>query len=82
MAPSSRTIDCLVVDIHLGGLSGLDLQEGLASAGSPIPVVFITAHDDGVTRERARRSGAVEYLAKPFDEVALIDAIERAIGRG
>jgi len=80
MAPRSRAIDCLVVDIRLGGLSGLDLQEGLASAGSRIPVIFITAHDDAATRERARRSGAVEYLAKPFDEGALIDAIERAIG--
>ena len=77
----SRTIDCLVVDIHLGGVSGLDLQEGLARSGSSIPVIFITAYDDGATRERARRSGAVEYLTKPFDEGALIDAIHRAIGR-
>jgi FixJ family two-component response regulator len=77
----SRTVDCLVVDIHLGGVSGLDLHEGLVRAGSPIPVVFITAYDDGATRERARRSGAVEYLTKPFDEGALIDAIHRAIGR-
>jgi FixJ family two-component response regulator len=77
----SRTIDCLVVDVHLGGVSGLDLQEGLARSGASIPVIFITAYDDGPTRERARRSGAVEYLTKPFDEGALIDAIHRAIGR-
>ena len=77
----SRPIDCLVVDVHLSGLSGLDLQEGLARSGSSIPVIFITAYDDGPTRERARRSGAVEYLLKPFDEGALIDAIHRAIGR-
>jgi FixJ family two-component response regulator len=77
----TRTIACLVVDVHLSGLSGLDLQEALASSGSSIPVIFITAYDDGPTRERARRSGAVEYLTKPFDEEALIDAIHRAIGR-
>ena len=80
-APRPRTIDCLVVDVHLGGVSGLDLQEGLASTGSSIPIIFITAYDDGPTRERARRGGAVEYLTKPFDEEALIDAIHRAIGR-
>ena len=77
----ARTVDCLVVDVHLGGVSGLDLHEGLVRSGSPIPVVFITAYDDGPTRERARRSGAVEYLTKPFDEEVLIDAIRRAIGR-
>ena len=75
------TVDCLVVDVHLGAVSGLDLHEGLVRSGSPIPVIFITAFDDGPTRERARRSGAVEYLTKPFDEGALIDAIRRAIGR-
>jgi FixJ family two-component response regulator len=80
-SPRSRTVDCLVVDINLGGVSGLDLHEGLVRSGSPIPVVFITAYDDGPTRERARRSGAVEYLTKPFDEGALIDALRRAIGR-
>jgi FixJ family two-component response regulator len=80
-APRSRTVDCLVVDINLGEVSGLDLHEGLVRSGSRIPVVFITAYDDGPTRERARRSGAVEYLTKPFDERALIDAIRRAIGR-
>jgi FixJ family two-component response regulator len=80
-SPRSRTIACLVVDVHLGGVSGLDLHEGLARSGPSIPVIFITAYDDGLTRERARRSGAVEYLTKPFDDDALIDAIHRAIGR-
>jgi FixJ family two-component response regulator len=80
-SPRSRTIGCLIVDVHLGGVSGLDLHEGLVRSGSAIPVVFITAYDDGPTRERARKSGAVEYLTKPFDEEALIDAIHRAVGR-
>jgi FixJ family two-component response regulator len=74
--------DCLVLDVHLGGLSGLDLQEQLATSGVRTPVVIITAHDDRRTRERAQRAGAVEYLRKPFDDESLIDAIHRAIGEG
>jgi FixJ family two-component response regulator len=72
--------DCLVLDVHLGGLSGLDLQEHLATSGIRTPVVIITAHDDPPTRDRARRAGVVEYLRKPFDDDALIAAIHRAIG--
>jgi FixJ family two-component response regulator len=72
--------DCLVLDVHLGGLSGLDLQEQLATSGVRTPVVIITAHDDAPTRERARRAGAIEYLRKPFDDDSLIAAIHRAIG--
>ncbi len=72
--------DCLVLDVHLRGQSGLDLQERLAAAGVRTPVVIITAHDDPPTRQRARRLGAVEYLRKPFDDDFLIDAIHKAIG--
>jgi FixJ family two-component response regulator len=72
--------DCLVLDVHLGGLSGLDLQERLAQSGVRTPIVIITAHDDSPTRERARRAGAVEYLRKPFDDESLVDAIHKAIG--
>lgn len=73
-------IDCLLLDIHMGGLSGFDLQERLAAQHSPMTVIFITAHDDVPTRERARKSGAVAYIRKPFDEHALIGAIEKAFG--
>jgi len=72
--------DCLVLDVHLSGLSGLELQERLATSGVSTPVVIITAHDEAPTRERARRAGAVEYLRKPFDDDSLIDAIHKAIG--
>jgi FixJ family two-component response regulator len=72
--------DCLVLDVHLSGLSGLDLQEQLMASGVRTPVVIITAHDDPPTRERARRAGAVEYVRKPFDDDTLIAAIHRAIG--
>lgn len=72
-------IRCLALDIHLDGLSGFDLQERLAAAHSRMPIIFITALDDVRTRERARRAGAVDYLRKPFDEQALIAAINRAL---
>ena len=74
-------IECLVLDVHLGGLSGFDLHARLASAGCRIPVVFITAHDDPLTRERARQAGAVDYLRKPFNDESLIAGINRALDR-
>jgi FixJ family two-component response regulator len=72
--------DCIVLDVHLGGLSGLDLQERLARSGTGAPVVIITAHDDPPTRERAERAGAIAYLPKPFDDDSLIAAIHKAMG--
>lgn len=74
-----ETISCLVLDIQMPGLSGFDLQERLADAGLSIPIIFITAHDDALTRERARK-GAVAYLPKPFDAHSLLKAIARALG--
>jgi two-component system, LuxR family, response regulator FixJ len=73
--------DCLVLDIRLEGMSGVELQERLLAAGSTIPVVFMTGHDDASLRERAMRAGAVDYLRKPFDDESLLDAIKRSIGR-
>ena len=75
-----RTADCLVLDVHLGGISGFDLCEALSASGTRIPVIFITAHDDTSTRERARRAGAAAYLSKPFDDQALIGAVCAAMG--
>jgi FixJ family two-component response regulator len=75
------TAGCLVLDVHLGGLSGFELHERLVAEGTPIPTVFITAHDDAVTRERAARAGAVAYLRKPFDDDSLISAVRLALGR-
>jgi FixJ family two-component response regulator len=74
---SARATACLVLDVYLGGMSGFDLQQRLATAGVPIPAIFITAHDDPVTRERAR--SGVAYLQKPFREDALIGAIRQAL---
>jgi FixJ family two-component response regulator len=74
---SARGTACLVLDVHLGGMSGFDLQQQLATAGRLIPTIFITAHDDSVTRERAR--SGVAYLRKPFREEALVAAIRKAL---
>lgn len=77
--PSSR-IGCLILDIHLDGMNGFELQERLASDHISIPIIFITAHDDAATRERIRESGAAGYLGKPFEPQALLDAIHRVAG--
>lgn len=63
--------DCIVLDIHLGGLSGFDLQDRLAAEGAAPPIIFITAHDD-MLAERARSDGASGYLRKPFETNALV----------
>lgn len=72
---------CIVLDIKLPGISGLDLAEKLASSGDHHPVIFITAHDTPQWQERAARMGAVAYLRKPFDERLLLDALEAAFRR-
>jgi FixJ family two-component response regulator len=80
-ARNVASVGCLVVDVHLGGLSGFELHDRLVSAGRRIPVVFITAHDDSLTRERARRAGAIDYLRKPFNDELLIAGINRALAQ-
>ena len=77
---SAGATACLVLDVHLGGMSGFDLQKRLTATGAPIPTIFITAHDDPVTRARAR--SGVAYLRKPFREDALIGAIRQALESG
>ncbi len=67
---------CLILDIQMPGLSGLDLQRELQAAGSTLPVIFITAFDSAETREEARSLGAAGYFQKPVDDQALLDAIQ------
>jgi len=75
-----RTV-CLVLDIHLnGGMSGFELQAQLTADRVAIPIIFITAHDDVLTRERIEKSGAAAYLCKPFNDELLLDAIRGAAG--
>lgn len=70
---------CLVLDVRLPGMSGLDFQDELARAGIPIPIIFITGHGDIPMTVKAMRSGAAEFLPKPFDDDALLDAIRHAL---
>lgn len=77
----TRLPDCLVLDVRLPGLSGLQLQERLASVGRHIPIVFITAHADEHVRRQALAAGALDCLTKPFDEQVLLDALAAALGQ-
>ncbi|HYR88094.1 MAG TPA: response regulator [Terriglobia bacterium] len=70
---------CLILDVRLPGLSGLDLQKELARAGIEIPIIFITAHGDIPMSVRAMKAGAVEFLTKPFRDQDLLDAIHAAL---
>jgi FixJ family two-component response regulator len=70
---------CLVLDIRLPGLGGLDLQAELANAGFPIPIIFITGHADVPMSVRAMKAGAVDFLTKPFRDQELLDAVTRAL---
>jgi FixJ family two-component response regulator len=72
---------CLVLDIRLPGISGLDLQHELKRAGIKIPIIFISAHADIPMSVRAMKSGAFEFLTKPFREQDLLDVIQRALSR-
>src|SRR5579859_5557515 len=72
---------CLVLDVRLPQMSGLDLQRRLADTGVQIPIIFITAHGDIPMSVRALKSGAVEFLTKPFRDQDLLDAIQQALQR-
>lgn len=67
----------LVLDIHLGGMSGIELRRRMSAAKVTLPVVFITAYDDEITRKEALAAGCVDYLQKPFDASRLIGSVER-----
>jgi FixJ family two-component response regulator len=75
------TTGCLIADIQMPSMSGLDLQSKLKSDHCPIPTIFITAHGDEKIRLQAMRSGAVKFLEKPFDGDALIEVVRVALGR-
>jgi FixJ family two-component response regulator len=76
---SVQTATCLLLDIHLGGISGLELRRRLAASGSKCPVIFMTAHDDETTHNKAMDVGCVAYLRKPFAGHVLLDAIGKAV---
>jgi FixJ family two-component response regulator len=70
---------CLIADIRMPGISGLELQAKLNADRCRIPIIFITAHGDEKMRMQAMRGGAVEFLAKPFDDEALLDSVRAAL---
>jgi len=72
---------CVILDVRLPGMSGLDVQRRLNEAGIQIPVIFVTGHGDIPMTVEAMKSGAVEFLTKPFRDQDLVDAIQRALGR-
>jgi FixJ family two-component response regulator len=71
-------VDCLLVDIHLGGMSGIELWHHLTASGCKLPVIFMTAFDDEATRMQAQSTGCVAFLHKPFAANLLLGAIEQA----
>ena len=77
--PNLDAPSCLVLDVRLPGLSGLDLQRELAAAGWKIPIIFMTGHGDIPMSVQAMKAGAVEFLTKPFRERDLLDAIAQAL---
>ena len=77
-----RNTDCLILDVRMPGMNGLELQRQLAATDRKIPVIFITAHGDDEVRSRALNGGAVDYLLKPFSEEALLNAIDAALKSG
>jgi len=74
-----RQTACLIVDIRMPGMSGLELQAKLNAEHCRIPTIFITAHGDTKMRMQALRAGAVEFLAKPFDDEVLLDSVRAAL---
>ena len=76
---AATQVDCLLLDIHLGGVSGIELRQRLKDSGSMLPVIFMTALDDEAMRGQALKAGCVAFLRKPFQARQLIDAIKKAV---
>ena len=70
---------CAILDMKLPGMNGLDLQQRLITSSRPMPIVFVSAHDEAVTRANALRAGAIAFLKKPFDNSTLLDALHQSI---
>lgn len=78
-SPLKQDTHCLILDLRMPGMNGLEMQRRLITERCKIPIVFITAYEDKKTREEALRRGAIEFLSKPFKEDALLEAIQRSL---
>jgi FixJ family two-component response regulator len=78
---ADHTPDCLILDVCMPGVTGLDVQRHIARTGAKVPIVVITAHDDSDLRERCETAGAAAYLQKPVDDQVLLDAVATAVRR-
>ena len=78
-AMPSHQIDCVVLDVQMPGLNGLDVQQRLQKSGHGLPIIFITAHDEVNVRERALAGGAVAFVRKPFNDELLIKTLRAAL---
>jgi FixJ family two-component response regulator len=74
-----RDAVCLITDIRMPGMSGLELQQTLNAKACGVPIIFITAHGNARMRSEAMRAGAMEFLAKPFDDEVLLDSVRAAL---
>jgi FixJ family two-component response regulator len=80
-SPRSDSPSCLILDVRLPGISGLDLQHELKKGKISIPIIFLTAHADVPMSVKAMKSGAIEFLTKPFRQQDLLDAVQRSLAR-
>ena len=78
---SQNICDCLILDVRMPRVDGLEVQDRLRASGAQIPVVFITAHEDAAAREQAMKAGAVAFIQKPFEDEVLLDAVHSGIER-
>lgn len=74
-----RETACLIADVEMPGMSGVELQDHLIATGHTIPTIFITAFPDERVRDRAMNAGAIDFLSKPFDESRLLECVEQAL---
>lgn len=81
LSPRLSETSCLIADVEMPGMSGVELQEYLIAHGHSTPMIFITAFPEDRIRERVMRAGAVDFLSKPFDEPRLLECVERALTR-
>ena len=80
-SPVVSQTDCLITDVRMPGMTGLELQERLNAAGAAVPIVFISAHEDKEARARGLRAGAIDFLQKPFSEESLLGAISAGLDK-